>query len=86
MSDLSEEVLRYQSVMPGVETVRMTQFTGKPLEKSSFSWESALLGAESTGAVPTHLNLCSLFKYLFLRGRSELNRYVKVFVPRLFRL
>jgi len=57
MSDLSEEVLRNQSVMPDVETVRMTQFTGKPLEKSSFSWESALLGAGSTGAWPTHLDI-----------------------------
>jgi len=57
ISDLSEEVLRNQSVMPSVETVRMTQFTGKPLEKSSFSWESALLGAGSIGAYPNHLNI-----------------------------
>jgi len=61
MSDLSEEVLRNQSVMPGAETVRLTQFTGKPLEKSSFSWESALLDAGCTGTYPEHLNICSLF-------------------------
>jgi hypothetical protein len=35
--NLSRELLRYQSVMSGSETVRMTQFTGNSPEKSSTS-------------------------------------------------
>jgi len=43
--------------MSVAETVRMTQFTGKLLEKSSFSWESALSGAGSIAADPNDLDI-----------------------------